>query len=326
MTMPYPNITQIPNNEPDAVPALWNTRYTEIDANFLSLDGRVSASTSELTAARNGAASLDARLDQMDGDISMTSVDMQNMDSAVLKFALDQASLANSSVRSLRQNVQQEGEFTIFNRGIVLGCAATKSVNAARNLNLSAGVCFANGRSYLVVDGINSASVPSNAGAIPVTVYAYLYKNATGLFNLAVTPIGSILPSDAIKIYNITIPSGSTDSTDPYLSSVTLTDARRIEANYPNILDSPALVSSVLNAMDANDYRLDFDVVSSSGAPCDASSIVVTSRATNGFTVALASAADNVVVRWRASRLSLPSQTPVIDFSTGFHASNPTTY
>lgn len=58
MTMPYPNITQIPNNEPDAVPALWNTRYTEIDANFVDLDARQTVTAAEVIDARAGGATL----------------------------------------------------------------------------------------------------------------------------------------------------------------------------------------------------------------------------------------------------------------------------
>ena len=41
--LPNPSITPIPNNEPDAVPSLWNVRYQEIDENFDSLDNRTEA-------------------------------------------------------------------------------------------------------------------------------------------------------------------------------------------------------------------------------------------------------------------------------------------
>ena len=135
MALPHNTITPIPNNEPDAVPALWNTRYTEIDDNFRNLDGRVAASENEVATARKGQASLGERLDDMAANISVTSVDMQNATVAALKYALDQAALANYSIQALKQQVQQEGEITIQNRGVVSGCAATKSATAARNLN-----------------------------------------------------------------------------------------------------------------------------------------------------------------------------------------------
>lgn len=304
MALPHSSITPIPNNEPDAVPSLWNTRYQEIDENFANIDGRVASSENEINQARGGKASLDQRLDEMESDIGATSVDMQNATAAALKFAIDQAALANYGVRALREQAQQEGVATILNRGIVSGCTASKSGTAARNLNISAGVCFANGRSYSVTDGTNAASVPSNTGAGSVTVYAYLYQDAGGLWRLAVTPIGSDLPGGTIKIYNVTIPANSTDATDPNLTNVTLTDVRRIESQFPQLLNSPASTSIVLQTLSANDYKLDFDVVSAVGAPCESKGIVVSSRATNGFTVLLASAADNVVVRWKASKLN----------------------
>ncbi len=304
MALPHSSITPIPNNEPDAVPSLWNTRYQEIDENFANIDGRVASRENEINQARGGKASLDQRLDEMESDIGATSVDMQNATAAALKFAIDQAALANYGVRALREQAQQEGVATILNRGIVSGCTASKSGTAARNLNISAGVCFANGRAYSVADGTNAASVPSNTGAGSVTVYAYLYQDAGGLWRLAVTPIGSDLPDGSIKIYNVTIPANSTDATDPNLTNVTLTDVRRIESQFPQLLNSPASTSIVLQTLSANDYRLDFDVVSAVGAPCESKGIVVSSRATNGFTVLLASAADNVVVRWKASKLN----------------------
>lgn len=304
MALPHNTITPIPNNEPDAVPALWNTRYSEIDENFVNLDSRVTAKETEITAARNGKASLSARLDDMAANISVTSVGMQNATVAAVKFALDQAALANYSIQAFKQQLQQEGEITIQNRGVVSGCTATKSVTAARNLTLSTGVCFASGRAYSVGGGVNAASIPSNPGTGSVTVYAYLYQDAADLWRVAVTAIGQQVPSGSIRIYSITVPANSTDATDPNLTNVALTDIRRVEANFPARLNSPAQASAVINGLSANDYRLDFDVVSATGAPCDEAAIVVFSRATNGFTVQLASAADNVTLRWRASKLN----------------------
>ncbi|WP_300760096.1 hypothetical protein, partial [Janthinobacterium sp.] len=264
----------------------------------------ITAKEAEIYEARSGKPSLDARLKEMAANISVTSADMQNATVAALTFALDQAAQANYSIKALKQQLQQEGEITIQNRGVVSGCVTTKSVSAARNLTVSTGICFANGRSYFVAGGTNAASVPSNTGAGSVTVYAYLHQDASGLWRAAVTAIGQAVPANGIRLYNITVPANSTDATDPNLTNVTLTDVRRIEANFPFYLNSPAFASAVINTLAANDYRLDFDVVSATGAPCESDAIVVFSRATNGFTVQLASAADNVTLRWRASKLN----------------------
>ena len=304
MALPNPTITPIPNNEPDAVPSLWNTRYQQIDENFAYHETRLTAREAELNNARGGKANLAARLTEMDSNIGATSVDMQNATAAALKFALDQAALANYGVRALRGQAQQEGVITIKNRGVVKGCSVSKSTTAARNLNIVTGVCFANGRAYPVSDGTNAASVPSNIGSSSVVVYAYLFQDANGLWRLAVTPIGTTVPDGAITIYNLTIPANSTDATDPNLTGVAMTDVRRVEAQFPQLFDTPASVSPALQTLGANDYSLAFDVVSADGAPCDSRHIVVASRATNGFSVYLASAADNVVLRWRASKLN----------------------
>lgn len=304
MALPNPNISPIPNNEPDAVPSLWNTRYQEIDENFADHESRLTARETELNNARGGKTNLAARLTEMDSNIGATSVDMQNATAAALKFALDQAALANYGVRALREQAQQEGVVTIKNRGVVKDCSVSKSTTAARNLNITSGVCFANGRAYSVSDGNNAASVPSNIGTSSVVVYAYLFQDANNLWRLAVTPIGTSVPDGAITIYNLTIPANSTDATDPNLTGVAMTDVRRVEPQFPQLFDSPAGASPALQTLGANDYGLSFDVVSADGAPCDSRHIVVASRATNGFTVRLASAADNVVLRWRASKLN----------------------
>lgn len=262
------------------------------------------ARADQVDSAASGFGSLDARLGSMQASISSLDEDTQNSIMAALKFALDQSGVANYGVRSLKELAQQEGEIVIKNRGVVSGCAVSKSGTAARNLNIAAGYGFCNGRAYYVSDGENAASVPSNITGGTVTVYAYLYVDAGGLYRLAVTPIGAAIPDEANVIYNITIPTNSTDATDPNLTSVTLTDVRRIETQFPQLLNSPVSTSPVLLMLADNDYNLDFDVVSSVGAPCDEDQIVISSRAPNGFTVLLASVADNVVVRWKASKLN----------------------
>lgn len=304
MPLPHAVITPIPNNEPDATPALWNTRYAEIDENFAALDAAAGSAATELGTARGASPSLDARLDEMEQDIAGTSVDLQNAQLAAIKFALDQAGLAHKGLLDLRQVSQQQGVLTIQNRGVTWGGAVTRSATATRNLSIAPGCCFARGREFSIADGENAASVPSNAGVGSATVFAYLYPVASGNYALAVMPIGSALPADAVKIYNLVIPAGNTDATDPNLAAVTLTDVRRIEAQWPQLLNSPTSASAVINQLSDIDYHLSFDVVSAVGAPCDSDSIIRASLATNGFTVLLASAADDVVIRWRTSRLS----------------------
>ena len=294
-----PFIRQLETTDPKH-PDTWNPNYQKLIDNDAYLKQRAD----EVDQAKGDKASLPERLKVIEQTQQMLDVDYQNAEAAALKFALDQAALANYTGRALREQIQQEGEITIANRGVIAGCSVTRSTTAARNLNLADGVCFAKGRAFSVTPGNNAASVPSNTGAGAVTVHAYLFQNAAGTWRLAVTPIGTSVPAGAIVIYNLTVPPGSTDASDPNLANVTITDVRRIEPHFPQLLDSPATVSPVLRTLRANDYHLVLDVVSAVGAPCDARSIAVSSRATNGFTLLLASAADSVVVRWRVSKLN----------------------
>jgi hypothetical protein len=56
--IPHPDITKIPETEPDAVPELWNNTYREIDENFSDLDARVTSTEDEISEARQGRSSL----------------------------------------------------------------------------------------------------------------------------------------------------------------------------------------------------------------------------------------------------------------------------
>jgi hypothetical protein len=54
MSLPHTNITPIPNNDPQASPELWNTRYTEIDQDFANLDERTLSVEDEIIASIYG--------------------------------------------------------------------------------------------------------------------------------------------------------------------------------------------------------------------------------------------------------------------------------
>lgn len=304
MALPNGTITKIPNNEPDAVPALWNLRYEEIDANFSYLETQRSQMRTELDAAKGDKASVGERLDEMSTQLQSLSPDYQDDLSATVMFAMDQAALANRSVQSLKEQMQQEGEVTIRNRGVVTGCAVTRSTTAARNLNLENGIAFMNGRIFAAPAKENAASVPTNTSNSSVTVHAFLYFHEDSQrMRLSVTAIGDDVPAHGIHVYDITIPADSTDETDPSLDYVTLTNVRRIEPEFPSNLSSPRTETISIKDLRDSDYRIDIDLVSAVGEPCRSEQVEVLSRATNGFTLQLATGADDVVVRWRVSKL-----------------------
>ena len=304
MALPNSPITPIPNNEPDAIPSLWNTRYTEIDENFSNLDGRVTSNANEISAARGEESSLDARIDEIEADLSVVNAEAQQAVGTGVMFALDQAALAAQEAQLLRTHIQQEGEVSLDNRGIIKGCSLTKSATSARNVSISAGIAFFEGRPWIVPEEINAASVPSNTGSGNETVYAYLYYDATlDQVRVTVTPLGETVPDDGIPIYTITIPAGSTDATDQFLAAVTLTKTARTEPDFPRIMASPQTHAVSINTISDSDYHITFDVVSAKGEPVSRDDIRVFSRATNGFVMQVANAADAIKVRWRVSNL-----------------------
>lgn len=257
----------------------------------------------DVDGAKGTYPTLTAAIQAMQASLATVDTDAQNAIEAAVQFALTQTSVNGWGVKALRQQAQQEGQITLINRGVVSGCALTASTTAARNLNVSGGACFAQGRAFAVASASNAASVPSNTGTSAVVVYAYLYQAGDGSWHPAVTAIGQTVPAGGITIYNVTIPPNSTDATDPNLTSVTLTDMRRIEAQFPMTLDNAPITSVPLNILRANDWRVDYDVVSYEGPRCVPTDVITSSRATNGFALQLASAADSVVINWRVSKL-----------------------
>lgn len=73
MPLPVNKITQIPNNEPDAVPSLWNTRYDEIDQNFAYLETERGKAASELAGARGGKENVGQRINDIEQQVTQLS-------------------------------------------------------------------------------------------------------------------------------------------------------------------------------------------------------------------------------------------------------------
>ena len=253
----------------------------------------------QVDAAASGYGSLQARLTTLQSQVEAVGVDMQNVEQAAVLEALMQVNSALDMIDALRFGPwQQQGEVIITNRGVVRGCTVSKSTTAARNLNITTGRVFANGRTYDVLEGNNAASVQANTSNVAVTVSAYLYQHVNGYWRLAVTSIGQSVPTDGIEMYRLTIPANSTDATDPYLDNVTMTDVRRIEADWPSMMSAPPEMQVLLpRAARTHGYRLHLEPVAWRGTQ-DRPEVQVASRAPNGFTLRLLSPHDAVTLRW----------------------------
>ncbi len=253
--------------------------------------------TDEVVAARGTYSNLGARLDLL----QPLAFDTTNSILAVAMQALSEAGLANREILKLQKQRIQSGQITIKNRGVISGCAISKSSSATRNLDIAAGAIFIGGRIFPVVAQTGAASVPSNSGSASATCYAYIAIDSNGMPQLITTSFGESVPSNGLTLYRITVPAGNTDQTDPYLTNVTLTDLRRMEPNYPNWFASASYAAVALPypMLDAN-YLISLDVVSIQGAGALAGGdLFISSRSVNGFNINYNGIGDSIVVNWR---------------------------
>ncbi len=306
MSLPHANITPIPDTQPDAVPSLWNARYSEIDENFVNHEGRVAATEAEVSAARGGKANLDARFDELEGNVEGLNPDMQNMMNAVLMQAVDLAGLGNKELAKTLKQRLQTGQATVFNRGVVNGCTVSKSSNATRNLNLASGSTFMHGRILPAAEALNSAAVPANSGSVGADCYSYLWIDGSGAIQHDCTALGAVVPSGGLALYRITVPAGNNEQNDPYLANCTLTDVRRVESGYPMIfLNAPFIYVPLPYDVLDGDYNVDLDVESFEGSGFQMGYVYVADRLRNGFKICMNGTADTILVRWTMKKLSL---------------------
>lgn len=306
MALPHVPITPIPDTEPDAVPALWNARYEEIDNNFSDLDGRLESAETEVADARGLESTLGDRLNTMAGLIAGLDPDMQNALLANIAAAVDAAGLANREIERSKTVRHQEGEVLVLNRGCCSGCEASKSSTATRNLHLAAGVAFMSGRKFGVLGQDNSAVVPSNPGSHAGVSLAYLYLDGSGFVRMDCTDLDAPVPADGIEVAMVDVPAGSTESTDPDLSLCTLTDTRRVEPHWPIAQQSPAYVDVPLQrVLPDTEYAVAYEVLSCDGGRLQLGEVFVDSRLTNGFRLYVAGGSDTVRVRYIVQRINI---------------------
>ncbi len=257
----------------------------------------------QVDVAKGEQDSLGERLDALQAMAEAVGPEMQNATVGAVKFAIDQAGQANASIHLMRNVWTQRGNILLTNRGVISGCVVTRSTGATRNLNLSAGRCFAGGMEWPVLGGLNAASVPSNPGQGSITAYAYLHPVGYYNYSLAVTAEGEEIPGNGILIYELVIPSGNTDATDPDISGVTITDLRRLEPNFPVLLDEPCLVYVPISVLPYHDYHLSLYAINICGQRLFADAVTSAFVGPNGFTFELHTTDDDVVAFWQVLRL-----------------------
>lgn len=279
---------------------LWNDRYLEIDENFEDLHGRTGDLESEVQAARGAAESVGARMGQIEDDIEGLDPEFQNNLIASVLTAIDMAALANRELDRFRRVRIQEGETTIYNRGIISGCAITRKAAGVRILSLALGNLFMHGRQYSTPADTDATTVPGNSSGSVATCSVYLYIDGNGLVQCECTPLNTEAPSTGVVIYTVSVPAGSTADDGAF----TLTDVRRTETGYPNVFASPVYASISLPYIlpDAT-YAVHLEIVSCEGGRRQVGELEVADRLTNGFKIYLGGAADAVCVRYTVRRM-----------------------
>ncbi|MEI6108007.1 MAG: hypothetical protein WCR49_13480 [Opitutae bacterium] len=272
----------------------------EIDENFGDLHGRTGGLETEVQAARGAEVSVGARLGVIEGDIEGLDPEFQNNLIASVLGAFDMAALANRELDRFRRVRIQEGETTIYNRGIISGFAITRQTASVRILDQASGSLFIHGRGYSDPSEVSATTVPGNSSGSVATCSVYLYIDGDGLVQCECTPLNTAAPSTGIVIYTVSVPAGSTADNGAF----TLTDVRRIETGYPNVFVAPVYASIALPYIlpDAT-YAVHLEIVSCEGGMQQVGALEVADRLTNGFKIYLGGAADAVCIRYTVRRM-----------------------
>lgn len=248
----------------------------------------------------NRTAYLKQHLEELQQSVDAVGVEGQNALWIAVEQALSFAGLLEQEMQRQQTVRHQEGEFILHNRGVIRGCALSKSTTANRNLGIADGTIFMLGREWGVAEESNAAAVPSNSGSTTATATAYLIEAGTGLV-LAVTGLNEDPPEEALALAVLTVPAGNTGTTDPNLSSVSITTVARNEPDWPWVQSSPVYRQQDFpKVMGGSHYALDFDVVAFDGDQAPRLMASAADRASNTFRAYLMGTADNVRCRYVA--------------------------
>jgi hypothetical protein len=148
--------------------------------------------------------------------------------------------------------------------------------------------------------------VPANYGDATRYCYAYIYFNAAGAVQFACTPLGGAVPEGGLPLYRFSVPAGNTETNDPYLGSVTMTDVRRVETGFPVQFNSIPYASVALpyNMLDS-DYEVVIEILGFKGGGNQRPHVYPGDKAANGFKLYVEGSLDAVQIRWTAIKLSL---------------------
>ena len=284
-------ITTEVQNLTSSVQLLLNSQGQDIDI------GQITNQINQAIA--NAIANVMAQLEGL--DVTAIRSDIDNVIMNGLAKALLDAGLAHREIEAITSKYIQHGTAELRLRGVLSGCVVTKSTNATRNLNLSAGTLFGDHQQVMVAEQLNGTSIHNNPSSAAQVCEVYVIDNGNGVLDFRTTPFGEVTPDEGWALYRVTVPAGNTEANDEYLANVTLTDIRKLEPQYPAILTAEPFVYVVLPyAMPDADYGVFLEVVNRSGSAWDTGDIYVKDKAKNGFKIATNGAGGRMEVRWTA--------------------------
>jgi hypothetical protein len=203
--------------------------------------------------------------------------------------------------KTIRQRMQ-EGLVTVYNRGVISGCTASKAASG-RKVILAAGGIFAKGVEIPCAGSQDGITIPTNTGETSLVYYGYLSVGTNGALTFLRTDAGAVVPNGGIPICRITVPAGNTAGN---LDGVTIADVRRYESAYPTLINSISYVSVALPySMIDTDYAVLLDVTGYSGGWNQRPCVYAGEKAANGFKVFADGTLDEATVQWKAIKSKL---------------------
>jgi hypothetical protein len=243
-------------------------------------------------------ASIMAQLEGLDVTVLRSDVDDVIMNG--LAKALLSAGLAHKEIEAVTSKYIQHGTAVLSLKGVMSGCTVTRSQTATRNLNLTAGTLFGSRQLFAVFEQINGTTIHSNPSGEAQVCEVYIIDDGAGFLDLRTTPFGEVTPEDGWPLYRVTVPAGNTEGNDQYLASVSLTDIRKLEPNYPTLLASEPFVYVPLNfVMPGGDYAVLLET-DNDGTAWDSGDIYAKDKTANGFKIASNGIPNRLAVRWTA--------------------------
>jgi hypothetical protein len=232
-------------------------------------------------------------------DVTVLRSDVDDVIMSELAKALLSAGVAHKDIEAITSVYIQHGMAELRLRGVKSGCVVTRSDTATRNLNLSAGTLFGDNQFFAVSEQNNGTSIHNNPSAVAQVCEVYIINDGNGVLDFRTTPFGETTPAEGWPLYRVTVPAGNTEANDQYLASVTLTDIRKVEPDYPTALSAEPFVYIPLPfAVPDADYGVLLEASSYSGYALEPGSIYAKDKARNGFKIATIGILVRANVRW----------------------------